>query len=133
MKKRPFSPSNSCGSDSSTLTPCFQTIPADLLEAQVCIYGWVRTGRLLGFGLRLFAEEDKRNSLLISRVACLGRLRHQSQGYAGPLSRHMLGYNSITNVVRESLRDLAEISLTTLLLNGKVDRDRDDWMDISLG
>lgn len=72
-------------------------------------------------------DKDKRNSLLISRVASLGRLRHQPRGYAGPLSRHLLGYNSIINVVRESIRDLSEMSLVTMLLNGAVKRDRDDW------
>ncbi len=83
--------------------------------------------------LTMAAEEDKRYSLLISRVACLGKLRHLPCGYAGPLSRHLLGYNSTIATVRENLRNLSEISLVTLLLDGNVDRDRDDWTDLGFG
>jgi len=56
-------------------------------------------------------------------VASLLRLNHEQCGYVGPLSRHLLGYNSIINVVRASLRDLLEVTLTTLLLRGDADRD----------
>jgi len=66
---------------------------------------------------------DKRNCLLVSRVASLLRLNHEQCGYVGPLSRHLLGYTSIINVVRASLRDLLEVTLTTLLLRGDADRD----------
>lgn len=66
---------------------------------------------------------DKRNITLVSRVACLGKLRHVAEGFTGPLSRHFLAYNSVITAVRSSLRDLAEVAITTLLLNGDADRE----------
>lgn len=71
--------------------------------------------------------------MLVSRVACLGKIRHQPRGYSGPLSRHLLAYHSLTSMLHASLRDLLEMSLGTMLLEGQVDRNRDDWMDLSLG
>ncbi|KAI4163464.1 MAG: hypothetical protein LQ342_002971 [Letrouitia transgressa] len=76
---------------------------------------------------------DKRNCMLVSRVACLGKIHHQSRGYSGPLSRHMLAYYSIVSVLQAHLRDLVEMSLVTMFLEGLVDREREDWMEISLG
>ena len=67
-------------------------------------------------------EEDQRNTLLVSRVACLGRLRHKSIGYTGPLSRHLLAYRSIVSAVRDTQRDTLEMALCTLLLSGNADR-----------
>lgn len=78
------------------------------------------------------SETDKRNTLLVSRVACLGKLRHRAIGFTGPLSRHLLGYHSIISAVSSSLRDLAEVSLTTLLLNGDAERDRSDYTDLGI-
>lgn len=78
-------------------------------------------------------DTDKRNCLLVSRVASLGKLRHQPKGYSGPLSRHLMGYHSIISTLRASLRDLVEISLVTMFLDGNADRDRNDWMDLALG
>lgn len=78
-------------------------------------------------------EVDKRNCMLISRTACLGKLRHQPRGYSGPLSRHLLSYNSVISSLHASLRDLLEMSLVTMFLEGHVHRERDDWMDLSLG
>ncbi|KAL8793941.1 MAG: hypothetical protein Q9195_003454 [Heterodermia aff. obscurata] len=76
---------------------------------------------------------DKRNCMLVSRIATLGKLQHYDKGYRGPLSRHLLAYRSIVSVLHFALRDLLEISLATLFLKGHVDRDRDDWMDLALG
>ena len=70
--------------------------------------------------------------MLVSRVACIGKLRHQPRGYSGPLSRHLLAYHSITSAIHASLRDLVEMSLAAMFLEGEADRDRDDWMDLSL-
>ena len=70
--------------------------------------------------------------MLVSRLASLGRLRHQANGYCGPLSRHLLAYQSLASTVQASLRDLVEVCLTTLFISGGVVRDRNDWMDISL-
>ncbi|KAL8930589.1 MAG: hypothetical protein Q9208_000459 [Pyrenodesmia sp. 3 TL-2023] len=75
---------------------------------------------------------DKRNCMLISRVACLGRVVHQPRGYSGPLSRHLLAYHAIIAAVQAALRDLVEMSVVTMFLEGYVDRDRDDWMEIAL-
>ncbi|KAA6408456.1 MAG: hypothetical protein FRX48_07538 [Lasallia pustulata] len=78
-------------------------------------------------------DTDKRSCLLVSRVASLGKLRHQPKGYSGPLSRHLLGYHSVISALRASLRDLVDISLATMFLDGNADRDRNDWMDLALG
>ncbi|KAI9816836.1 MAG: hypothetical protein M1827_001481 [Pycnora praestabilis] len=78
------------------------------------------------------SENDKRNCLLVSRVACLGKLQHKPIGFTGPLSRHLLAYHSIIAAVRDSSRDFVDISLATLLLNGNADRERKDWTDLGL-
>ena len=75
---------------------------------------------------------DRRNAMLVSRVACLGRLRHQPRGYSGPLSRHMLAYHSIISAIQASLRDTLEVALASMFLEGEVERDRKDFMDLSL-
>ena len=71
--------------------------------------------------------------MLVSRVACLGKIHHQPRGYSGPLSRHLLSYYSVISTLQASLRDLVEMSIATMFLEGYVERDRDDWMDLSLG
>ncbi|KAI4261954.1 MAG: hypothetical protein L6R42_002863 [Xanthoria sp. 1 TBL-2021] len=75
---------------------------------------------------------DKRNCMLASRVACLGRLIHQPRGYSGPLSRHLLAYHSMVSAVQASMRDMLEICLVTMFLEGGVNREREDWMEIAL-
>lgn len=76
---------------------------------------------------------DKRNCMLISRLACLGKIRHEPKGWSGPLSRHLLAYQSVISNVHASLRDLMEMIVAAMFLEGLVDRDRNDWMKISLG
>lgn len=71
--------------------------------------------------------------MLVSRIASLGKLQHQRQGYRGPLSRHLLAYHSIIWALQSALRDLLEISLATMFLKGYVHRTRVDWMDLALG
>ena len=44
----------------------------------------------------------------------------------------MLSYYSVISALQASLRDLAEMSIATMFLEGYVERDRDDWMDLSL-
>jgi len=63
--------------------------------------------------------------MLVSRVAGLGTLRHRPIGFTGPLSQHLLGYNSIIDVVRQTLRDLVEVSSTHMFLTGCCDRHVD--------
>lgn len=88
----------------------------------------------LRFGprLNLLADEDKTFNLLVSRVACIGKIRHKSIGYSGPLSRQLLSFRSLICAVRSSLRDLIEVVLASLLLNGEADRDRNDWTELGL-
>ncbi|KAL8938566.1 MAG: hypothetical protein Q9211_003155 [Gyalolechia sp. 1 TL-2023] len=75
---------------------------------------------------------DRRNCMLVSRVACLGRLIHQQKGYSGPLSRHLQAYHSMISAIQASMRDLVEVSMVTMFLEGSVEREREDWMDIAL-
>jgi hypothetical protein len=72
--------------------------------------------------------------MLVSRVAVLGKLHHKPTGYSGPLSRQLLAYRSMVSEVRAGLRDLIEMSLLSLFLgdDNEVERDRDDWMTITL-
>lgn len=67
-------------------------------------------------------DTDKANVSLISRVACLGFLQHQSIGYHGPLSRALLAYQQCTAAVRGALRDLLEVQACHMLISGAVDR-----------
>lgn len=60
--------------------------------------------------------------MLVSRVAGLGTLRHRPIGFTGPLSQHLLGYNSIINLVRQTLRDLLEVASMQMFLTGCCDR-----------
>ena len=71
--------------------------------------------------------------MLVSRLACLGKIRHDSKRWSGPLSRHLLAYQSIISNMQGSLRDLMEMILAAMFLDGSVDRDRNDWTEISLG
>jgi hypothetical protein len=74
----------------------------------------------------------KKNMTLVARVACLGNLEHQEIGYTGILSRNMLSYGSVVEAVRLSVRDLLEVCLVTMLLNGDANRDRPDFNDLGL-
>lgn len=82
--------------------------------------------------LRFPLDEEKKFNLLVSQVACIGQIRHKPIGYSGPLSRQLLSFRSLICAVRSSLRDLVEVVLASLLLNGEADRDRDDWADLGL-
>lgn len=63
--------------------------------------------------------------MLVSRVAGLGILHHRPIGFTGPLSQHLLGYNSIINVVRQTLRELVEVACTHMFLTGCANRHVD--------
>ena len=78
------------------------------------------------------SDDDKTFNTLISRVASIGKLRHKSIGYSGPLSRELLCFHSLIFEVRSTLRDLVEVVLAGMLLSGNVDRDRDDWAELSV-
>lgn len=79
------------------------------------------------------SDDDKKRTMLVSRVACLGKIGHRPLGYSGPLSRQFLGYQAMISAVRSNLRNLVEVILAALLLNGDADRDRNDWVELSLG
>lgn len=69
---------------------------------------------------------------MVSRVACFGKLRHKPIGYSGPLSHQLLSFRSLIYALRSTLRNLIEVVLAGILLNGEADRDRDDWTALSL-
>ncbi|RMZ71139.1 xpg i-region [Pyrenophora seminiperda CCB06] len=71
------------------------------------------------------STKDKNSNMLVSRVAGLGILHHRPIGFTGPLSQHLLGYNSIINVVRQTLRDLVEVAATHMFATGCCNRHAD--------
>ncbi|KAH9877912.1 hypothetical protein J1614_003129 [Plenodomus biglobosus] len=71
------------------------------------------------------STQDQNANMLVSRVAGLGTLRHRPIGFTGPLSQHLLGYNSIIDVVRRTLRDLVEVASTHMFLTGCCNRHVD--------
>ena len=71
--------------------------------------------------------------MMVSRVACFGKIRHSPTTYTGAVSRHLLAYQSMISNVQASLRDLIEMILVAMFLEGTIDRDRNDWMNLSLG
>jgi hypothetical protein len=69
---------------------------------------------------------------LISRVAGLGVLRHNAIGFTGPLSHHLLAYNSMINVVRSTLRDMIEVCMVNMLMTGCCNRDVNTFPNIAM-
>lgn len=82
---------------------------------------------------KLYLDEQKQFSNVVVRVATIGRLKHKTMGYSGPLNRQLLCFSTMVSAVRCGLRDLIEVVLTTMLLNGDIERDRRDWIDLGLG
>ncbi|KAJ5558555.1 XPG N-terminal, partial [Penicillium sp. DV-2018c] len=78
------------------------------------------------------SENDKSFNMLISRLACVGKLQHKSIGYSGPLSRQLLCYRSLISEVRSTLRNLIEVVLASMLLSSDADRDRNDWTEMAI-
>ncbi|KAJ9639024.1 hypothetical protein H2204_003932 [Knufia peltigerae] len=75
--------------------------------------------------------EKKTFSNLISKTACLGRIRHKAMGFVGPLDREKLTFAWKVTAVRTTLRDLLETIMTSMFLNGEVERERSDWAELS--
>jgi hypothetical protein len=71
--------------------------------------------------------------MLVSRIAGLLTLQHKPIGFTGPLSQHLLGYNSVINVVRQTLRDMVEVSSTHMLLDDCCDRQALAFSEIAIG
>ncbi|KAI0198994.1 nuclease-like protein [Astrocystis sublimbata] len=76
------------------------------------------------------SNDDKVSLLLISRCALLLKLRHQANGYTGPLSKNFLCFRSLTSSVREAGRDLFEAIVASLFLYAQAERGRDDYLHI---
>lgn len=74
--------------------------------------------------------EHKIYTNLTSKIACLGRLKHETIGYVGPLDRPLLTFAWEITSLRQSLRDLVESILVSMFLNGDVLRERDDWEEL---
>jgi hypothetical protein len=56
---------------------------------------------------------------------------HPSKGYSGPLSHNLLAYHAIVTEVKLSLRDILDMCLAGMFLDGDVDRVRDDQLEIA--
>ncbi|KAJ3564468.1 hypothetical protein NPX13_g7834 [Xylaria arbuscula] len=76
------------------------------------------------------SDDDKASLLLISRCTILLKLRHQANGYTGPLSKNFLCFRSLSSSVRESCRDLLEAIVASLFLWAQAERDREDYLHI---
>lgn len=77
------------------------------------------------------SEDDKASLLLISRCAILLKLRHQANGYTGPLSKNFLCFRSLSSSIREANRDLVEAIVASMLLFAQTNRERDDYQEIA--
>lgn len=83
-------------------------------------------------GLPINGNEDEKNSLLlISRCATLLKLRHEANGYTGPLSKNLLAFHSLTSAVRGADRSLIESIVASMFLHSQTKRERDDYLEIS--
>ncbi|RYP24469.1 hypothetical protein DL765_000489 [Monosporascus sp. GIB2] len=61
------------------------------------------------------SDDDKASLLLISRCSILLKLRHQANGYTGPLSKNFLSFRSLSSSTREAGRDLMEAIIASML------------------
>lgn len=108
------------------------TAACSLTTALLCAVNVSHPLHLTIHVLTTFTEKDRDYNLLISRVAGLGKLHHRPIGFTGPLSQHLLGYNSIINSVRNILRDLMEVNTTHMFLGGYAKRDVDNLPALSM-
>jgi hypothetical protein len=78
-------------------------------------------------------EEDKVNTMLVSRVCGLVNMDHKPIGYTGPLSRSLLAFNSFSRALTRELRNFVEMTLVNMLMSGDVEREnRGDWAELGL-
>jgi hypothetical protein len=83
-------------------------------------------------GLPLNGNEDDQSSLLlISRCATLLKLRHEANGYTGPLSKNLLAFRSLVSEVRSADRDLVEAILASMFMYAQAKRNRNDSWELS--
>lgn len=76
-------------------------------------------------------EDDQASLLLISRCSTLLKLRHEANGYTGPLSKNLLAFRSLVSEVRSADRDLTEALIASMFMYAQAKRDRDDGWQIS--
>jgi hypothetical protein len=82
-----------------------------------------------------YADVDRANTMLISRVCGLVNMDHKAIGYTGPLSRNLLAFNGFSRALTRELRNFIEMTLVNMLMAGDVERDseyRRDWADLGL-
>ncbi|RXG44963.1 hypothetical protein VDGE_01360 [Verticillium dahliae] len=75
-------------------------------------------------------DAEEGSSLLIGRCASLLKLRHEANGYTGPLSKPLLYFRSLSTTVREADRDLIEAIVASMFLHAQSKRDRDDYLTL---
>lgn len=75
-------------------------------------------------------EEDQASLLLISRCSTLLKLRHEANGYTGPLSKNLLSFRSLVSEVRSAEGDLTEALIASMFMYAQAKRDRDDGWQI---
>ncbi|KAK9479965.1 temperature dependent protein affecting M2 dsRNA replication-domain-containing protein [Lipomyces japonicus] len=82
---------------------------------------------------RQVSEEDRRHVNLITRVASLLNLAHNSTGFKGTLSRNLLAFNSFVAKYTETARSLLEVTTFSLLANDDADRlVIDNWSSLGV-
>lgn len=77
------------------------------------------------------SDDDKASLLLVSRCATMLKLRHEANGYTGPLSKNLLAFHSLISAVRETDRDLTEAIVASMFMYGQAKKERDDGFEIS--
>ncbi len=77
------------------------------------------------------SETDQASLLLISRCASLLKLRHQANGYTGPLSKNLLAFRSLVSEVRSADRDLIDAIVASMFMYAQAKRNRDDGWELS--
>jgi hypothetical protein len=83
-------------------------------------------------GLALNGDDHEKSSLLLlSRCATLLKLRHESNGYTGPLNKNLLAFRSLSSTVREADRDLVEAIVASMFMYGQSKRERNDQLEIN--
>jgi hypothetical protein len=78
------------------------------------------------------AESDRKYALLISRLSGLGTLHHKAIGFTGPLSKSLLGYNSVIKAVRGAVRDIVEVGATHIFLTASTKRANIDFAHLGV-
>ena len=104
-----------------------------LLAVELLRFGLLNTQSPVGVSVLPSdaAAEQKRFTNLLSKIGCLGRLRHDPVGYVGPLDRGLLTFAWEITYIREMLRDLMETIMVTMFLNGEAARERSDWQQLT--